>query len=89
LLPLAAIETISVEGIESPYLTISFQRQIAADDLSYTIEFSSDLVTWTPGGVLVSQTPSGNGDGLVREVWRATMPRSAGSQPYSRLRVRN
>lgn len=87
ILPVASIETIQVEGIENPYLTIRFQREVAADSASYWIEFSADLVTWTAGGILVSQDHSGHNDGLVTELWRADLPRSSGDHYFTRLRV--
>ena len=87
ILPVADVETLQVEGVESTYLTIRFSRQIAADDVDYFVEFSTDLVTWTSDGTLVSQTPSGQNDGIVSEVWRAAAPRADHAQQFARLRV--
>ena len=87
ILPVADVETLQVEGVESTYLTIRFSRQIAADDVDYFVEFSTDLVTWTSDGTLVSQTPSGENDGIVSETWRAAAPRADHAQQFARLRV--
>ena len=87
LLPVATLETIMVNDHADSYLTISFQHQVATDEVGRIVEFSSDLVTWTAGGILVSQTPSGNNDGLVTERWRSPLPQSAGEQQFARLRV--
>ncbi len=87
ILPVADVETLQVEGVESTYLTIRFSRQIATDDVDYFVEFSTDLVTWTSDGTLVSQTPSGQNDGIVSEVWRAAAPRADHAQQFARLRV--
>lgn len=86
-LPTASVQAIDVAGIEDSYLTISFQRQIALDDVDAAVEFSSDLVTWAAGAVLVSQIPSGSNDGLVTETWRAPLPISNGLEQFGRLRV--
>ena len=66
-------------------MTLTFRRQLGADDLSYVVEFSNDLVTWTQGGVLVSSSPVSGGVAL--ETWRSATAVSAGSHHYARLRV--
>lgn len=89
LLPVAGVEAFTVDGAEDFYLTISFPREVAADGVSYYVEFSSDLVTWITDGVLVRQEPSGRNDGIVRETWRAAQALSGGEQFFARLRVEN
>ncbi len=88
-LPVAGTGTFAMDNGEESFLTLTFTREVAADELNYAVEFSSDLVTWTAGGVLVSQTPSGNNDGLVIETWRADSPVPAGGRLFARLRVWN
>jgi hypothetical protein len=88
-LPVAGAGIFTMDNGEESFLTLTFTREVAADELNYAVEFSSDLVTWTAGGVLVSQTPSGNNDGLVIETWRADSPDPAGARLFARLRVWN
>ncbi len=88
-LPVAGAGTFAMDNGEESFLTLAFTREVAADELNYAVEFSSDLVTWTAGGALVSQTPSGNNDGLVIETWRADSPVPAGARLFARLRVWN
>ena len=87
LLPEAGAGTFMTEGGEERFLTLTFTREVAADELNYEVEFSSDLVTWTAGGILVSQLPSGNNDGLVTETWRAAVSVPDGGRLFARLRV--
>ena len=68
------------------YLTIQFRRKIGADDLTYIVEFSSDLTNWSAGGVLVSTVPH-EGGGILLETWRAPVPLSSSDLQYARLRV--
>ena len=42
---------------------------------------------WPSDGTLVSQTPSGENDGIVSETWRAAAPRADHAQQFARLRV--
>ncbi|MCH2064721.1 MAG: CotH kinase family protein [Roseibacillus sp.] len=87
LLPKAGAGTFMMEDGEELFLTLTFTREVAADELNYVVEFSSDLVTWTGEGVLVSQLPSENNDGLVTETWRAGAPVPDGGRLFARLRV--
>jgi len=70
-----SIETLTVDGVENSYATISFQRNIAADDVNVWVETGSDLEGWSTGAshsVLVSQTNHGNGLSTVK--YRAASP---------------
>jgi hypothetical protein len=88
-LPHGSIQTINVGGVNRDYLTLTFQRQIAADGTSHEVEFSTDLVNWTSDGVLVNQAVSGNDDGFVTETWRAPLSTSADARLFARLRVQD
>jgi len=70
--------------IVGDYLTVSFRRQPGATDLTYTLEFSTNLTQWTEGSVLVSA--ASNPDGTVTETWRSLEP-LAGNHQFARLRV--
>jgi hypothetical protein len=86
--PAAAVTNLVVESVSSPYLTLSFRRQIGATDLVYAVEFSTDLINpsgWAATGVLVSSTL--NGDGTVTELWRSAQPITSGTKLFVRLKV--
>jgi hypothetical protein len=82
--PVAATQFFTVNAVAAPYLTYTFRRQIGATDLTFHIQFSSDLSGWTEDGVRVSSTL--NGDGSATEVWRASTPATGASQ-FVRLLV--
>ena len=69
ILPQSGVQALTVNGVAANYLTISFNRLSDADDLTYHVEFSSDLVTWSEAGVLVSSVS--NGAGMLAQLWRA------------------
>ncbi|MDG2122545.1 MAG: lamin tail domain-containing protein, partial [Verrucomicrobiales bacterium] len=83
------LQEITVAGLPSEFLTISFRRRIAAEELTYTIQFSTDLNsgTWSDGNdaILVSSSP--NGDGTVTQLWRFTAPASGLASQFARLHV--
>jgi hypothetical protein len=87
-LPIGRIEFIEVGGVTAPYLTISFRRQLAASDLTYTVEISGNLEAWDPSSaVLISS--SNNGDGTANDVWRALTSIDTDPSQFARLRVNN
>ena len=65
-------------------LTLTFRRQANAMDLDYAVEFSVNLLDWTPNGVLVSSVP--NADGTVTETWRGPSP-TTNPCHFARLRI--
>ena len=70
-----AIETLTVDDVANSYVTITFQRNIAADDVDVWVETGSDLEGWNTGeahSVLVSQINNGNGLSSVK--YRAANP---------------
>ena len=60
---------LNVESQSDDYLTLAFQRRVAATDIAFNVEYSTDLSTWQPDAELVSSTP--NPDGTTTEVWRS------------------
>jgi hypothetical protein len=50
----------------SNYLSMTFSRSVAATDLTYTVQASSDLVTWTNLASSVGGAPA-SGPGFVQE----------------------
>ena len=68
--------TMELEGLVYP--TFTFPKNLAADDLVYEIEYSTDLISWRADAVL-DRAPHGT------ETWRASEPLDDHS--YWRLRV--
>ncbi|MEN8772208.1 MAG: hypothetical protein ABF382_01505, partial [Akkermansiaceae bacterium] len=48
---------------EEAFLTLEFTRNLAADDVIVTVEFTSDLISWTP--LTISNSTIFNEDGTV------------------------
>ena len=71
---------------EQEFFTLTFDQNLAADDVLITVESSSDLVTWTPA--TTRSSASYNGDGTLTVSWAAngnlTVP-----QQFLRVRVTN
>lgn len=68
------------------YLSISYRRNLAADDTIYHVQISPDLSSWdTLGVVLVSSTA--NGDGTETVTYRSETPISNVSREFLRVRV--
>jgi hypothetical protein len=68
------------------YLTITFRRNLAADDLVFDAEASTDLVAWS---VLDTAYLSAvhNGDGTETVTYRSTTPLASIPREFIRLRV--
>ncbi len=80
--PIASPTTLgTATSAGASYLTLTFPRRTAASDLSYSIESSTDLVTWTavPGRTYTA----GSGPITAQD----TMPITSGSRRFLRLRV--
>ncbi|MGI9243356.1 MAG: CotH kinase family protein, partial [Verrucomicrobiales bacterium] len=85
-LPTAAIGSFDPgNGVEDEFLTLTFQRNLAADDVVFEVEVGSDLATWTTDTSFVSST--NNGDGTATEVHRSNTPMSSRERELIRLRV--
>ena len=82
----AGVSSVTFSVDASGNLVLSYPRNLAADDVSFVIETSEDLKTWSSSGdsyVLESETPLGDGTSLME--WHAAPtgdPRS-----FVRLRV--
>ncbi|GEM_PF-2440816 len=79
------------------YLVLTFKRQLAATNLSFTVESSADLLNWVTGS---SYSPAGNtpDTAITREVNRAgapietitvleQLPMSEGTNRFMRVRI--
>ena len=79
------LESILVDDLEESYVTITFQRAVAADDVSIRVETATDLSQWNSGEayvVLVSKMNHGNGLATVK--YRSAAPFETG-EPLSRF----
>ncbi|HET6409498.1 MAG TPA: CotH kinase family protein, partial [Chthoniobacteraceae bacterium] len=68
------------------FLTISFRRNLAADDIVYNVERSLDMQTWTGGAEVEQIGETHLLDGTSEYTWRSTHP--IGESPREFLRVR-
>ncbi|HET6408869.1 MAG TPA: hypothetical protein VFG14_13370, partial [Chthoniobacteraceae bacterium] len=62
--------------------TITFPRRLSADDLTYVVEASTNLGTWSPAATRSQHLNLGNG--MATETWTAN---SADSRQFMRVRV--
>ena len=69
------------------YLTMTFERNLAADDVIYHVEQSEDLVTWLRGTAVAFVSRHNQNDGTVLETWRSTAPISVQNTQFLRLNV--
>ncbi len=75
----------SISG--SRYLTLTFRRQLAAPELTYTVQTNSTLSDpWTGGAVLVG-TPVSNGDGTETVTYRDSIAQTAAARRFMKLQV--
>jgi uncharacterized delta-60 repeat protein len=83
--PLQAIAANGTPGRDgSGRLTLTYQTWVAAEDITVTPVFSSDLVSWTHVGVF-TETLADDG---IRRTLRATAPASLPTQPqFGRLQI--
>jgi hypothetical protein len=85
-LPTGATELIDVNGVTDRYLTLTFRRNLAASELTFSVELSGDLVSWD-NNTAVPVSSTDNGDGTATEIWRAPLPSTTNSRQFVRLRV--
>ncbi len=78
------VASISSDG-GGAYLTLSFQRNLDATDVRYTVEVGSDLSGWSADTIFVSTTDNGNG--TATDVYRSNTPIGAEDRQFIRLRV--
>lgn len=76
----AALPPVSVTETDWSY---TYSRPIDRSDLTYTVEYSVDLVNWSPVSGEHRRTSGGDGT----ETWTATQPRAAAPNCYFRLAV--
>lgn len=77
-----------VSGSDGSYLTITFQRNLAADDARFVVERSTDLSAWSSAPADVAYvSENNNGNGTATYVWRSAHLRSESVNEFLRVRV--
>ncbi|MCX6875774.1 MAG: choice-of-anchor D domain-containing protein [Verrucomicrobia bacterium] len=71
-------------GRNAGALTLTYTKVLAATDLIYTVEWSTDLLTWSPAGVTEEVLSS---NATTRQI-RAAVPVAAATSKFLRLNVR-
>ena len=86
-LPAAVVQQVIVGGVPADYLTLTFKKQFGAEDITYAVEFTTDLMVdpWAQSGVLIGSVL--NADGTSTETWRAGAPVSGAVKQFARVRV--
>ncbi|MEZ5414237.1 MAG: immunoglobulin domain-containing protein [Opitutaceae bacterium] len=63
--------------------TYTYTRPADRPDLTYEVEYSTDLATWSTAGVTLSMTA----DHGSTQTWRATLPLNSASNVFFRLKI--
>jgi hypothetical protein len=84
--PAAATALLTVNGTSANYLTLTFNRLVKATDIAFTVEYTSDLATWTTAAVRVNSSSTAT-SGLTTETWRAPTPVGTAARDFLRIRV--
>jgi hypothetical protein len=84
---LPAVSNSSAGGQE--YLTLTYTQVIAASDITYTVEVSGDMQTWSSGpGYTTTVSVTNNPDGVTQTVVARDMtPEASAYNRYIRLKV--
>ncbi len=82
--PLTDSHALLPTATRQTYLTLTFRRANIADDLTQTVEFSTDLASWPISAVQVSNAD--NGDGTRTEVWRSSTAVDSAVKLFGRVR---
>jgi len=71
---------------DSGHLAFTFPRRLSADDISYTVEISDDLVNWTPNsGKFVASSMQNLENGMAEVTFKSLDSAGTLSQRYVRL----
>ena len=73
------------------YPTFSFQMNLAADDVIYEIQRSTDLAAgnWSGAAAMTFVSLTDNGDGTAQVVWRSATPLAGSEREFFRLLVKS
>ena len=86
--PVAGVENFTVNEATSPYMTFTFTRNRAADDVYYAVEVSPDLDKWIrDAGLLVLVSRVDHSDGTETLTYRTARPVTEYAALFARLAV--
>lgn len=75
-------------GIDDGHLTLSYTHSATATDITYSVEWSPDLATWSTGpGVVETSGSTDNGDGTATVIVRSIAALADTPRQFLRLRV--
>ncbi|RYD19007.1 MAG: hypothetical protein EOP88_20565, partial [Verrucomicrobiaceae bacterium] len=81
--PTGLLQPLTVESIQSDYLTLTFRRLLDASDIGYHVKYSESLDFWQENAVRTGITD--HYDGSVTETWRA--PAAVGEKGFLRIDI--
>jgi hypothetical protein len=76
-------------GVVGDAFVVSFDQNLAADDLEIRVEFSTDLITFTPATSAQLVSRFNNGDGTATIAYQSLLPWSAAPRQFARISVRS
>lgn len=80
-----ARQTLTVNGIPGEYFTFTFTHAPATDDVTWRVEMSADLASWSAAPAATQRVSMVvNGNGTVTETWRTGSPVS-GAKHFARI----
>ena len=83
ILPTGGIQ--SLGGPPANYLVVTFTRRVGITDLTFIVEFSTDLAVWTGGAVLVDSIT--NPDGSITDRYRSPTPVTSNGRWFAHVRA--
>ena len=88
LIPAVSVQAIDPgTGVTDDYAVFTFRRLKAAEDVTFTLETTTDFLTWQTGGLLLAAPPIDNGDGTETRRYRAAQPVGNESTRHFRLKL--
>lgn len=86
LLPAASAQSIAVDNVVAEYLSLTYQQNLAADDVLLELQVSNNLIDWNSGpGSLEFVSRTNNGDGTATLVYRSASPIDSAVRQFVRL----
>jgi hypothetical protein len=88
-LPATGMETFTVSEATENYMTLTYTRNVAADDVEFTPQISANLFDWLDDtdGIFTAVRRIENGDGTETITLRLNNPVSATATLFGRLSV--
>jgi hypothetical protein len=87
-LPYAFIDGFMVDGINKEFLTVRFQKNLEASEISYLLQSSTDLRTWSSDqSEFVFVESLDQKDGTTLETYRSASPVTPGAFQFARILI--